>query len=62
MIKSGMDRSSALIPIDAERGTKCGAGGDGETRDGGWKAYVRLSYENWPYAKLPITGKEEETT
>ena len=54
-LESEMDRSSALIPIDAERGTRCGA-----DRDGRWKGLVRLSPRNWPHAKFPITGEEGE--
>ena len=50
------------LHFDAKQGTKCGAGRGGETRDGRWKGYVKLSPENWPHAKLPIAGKEEETT
>ena len=50
------------LKTNAERDTRCGAGRGGKKRDGRWKGYVKLSPENWPYAKLPITGEEEETT
>ena len=52
--------SLTTLSSDAERGTRCGASRDKETRDGEWKEYVRLSPESfWPHARLPIAGEEE---
>lgn len=41
-LESRMDQSSALILIDVEWDTRCEAGRNGGTRDGGWRAYFRL--------------------